>query len=497
MVRRFAPFAVLTLVVVVVAAWWLWSAPAATPRSVSIDPSTQRDPRPVRADSDRARVLFGEVTSTSGQPIGGARITVVQRDVSKVVVAGSDGGFTVDPFPDDLDRLEFAATGYVNVVVEAKALPHQVEAFWAQVLTLDASLPGIVVSVIDRPLGGAVLVRVDEVGGRPRFNAVGGVSDDTGRLPRPETDGHQYLVAHAAHGAVVLANNANAVSLPEAGTIDGRVVDDDRRPLVNAVITVRPGPIDDPLVAGAMRLVSRRESAVVIDDEGRFELRVPALKLVVEATATGHRPRLDLAVSPRAGLTMPLEIRLDKSPTVAGIVVDGEGAPVAGALVGVDSGGGDSGVRTDAEGRFVVDQVAARPSSITVEAEGYRTITLGGIDGASSRLDDLRIELVAGHGQEVVGIGVTVGAVVGGGAGVLVRTVEPNTPAERAGVVAGEIIVAVDGVNLDDDLNASMGRVRGAPGTSVVLHLQDERGGRRFLTVERDNIAVPRRARIR
>ncbi len=495
--RRFLPFAVLAVVVVLAAAWWLSSAPAATPQAVTTSPSTAKKASNNNAANER--VLFGEVTTPSGAPLGGARITVVVRGISKNVVAGADGGFTVDPLPDDLDRLEFAATGYVSVVVAADQLPRQAEAFWAQQLALDESIPGVLVFAGTPPklLAGATLVRVDDVDGRrPRFNAAA-VSDDNGRLPRPEPDGHRYFVAHAAHGAVALPDSGAQITLPASATIDGHVVDDSRRPLTTAVIAVRAGAIYDPFVAGAMRIVARRREEVVVDADGHFELHVPAINIVVDATAAGHRPQHHLEVSPRAGVIMPLEIRLQRSPAIAGVVVDSEGAPVVGALVGVDSGGMAGRVRTDDDGHFFLDQLEARPSSLTVEAEGFRTITVGGIDGASSRLDDLHIELVAGTGQAVVGIGVTVGAVEGGGPGILVRTVEAGTPAERAGVVAGEVIVAVDGVNLDDDLNASMGRVRGAPGTSVMLQLQDPRGRRRFLTVERDSIAVPRRARIR
>jgi S1-C subfamily serine protease len=36
------------------------------------------------------------------------------------------------------------------------------------------------------------------------------------------------------------------------------------------------------------------------------------------------------------------------------------------------------------------------------------------------------------------------------GAGVLVTSVSPNTPASQAGVQSGDILVAIDGVNIDN-----------------------------------------------
>ena len=506
MARRNAIIAVV-VVVVVAAGFGAWIARApeavAAPLPSTSSSAPTNDPAEVRA-----RVLFGEVTSTSGTALSGARITIVHNSTSRFVVADAEGQFTVDPLPDDLERVEFAAAGYVSVVVDADDLPHQVEAFWAQKLVLDQAQPVILVLVASdppRPLAGASLVRIDEVDGkRPRFNVVG-TSDDNGRLPRPEADGHRYVVAHGNHGAVVVADitaaSAAQITLPAAAVIDGRVVDDRRRPVTSAKIGVRPASVsdsgDDPLILGAMRVVSRRREDIVIDADGHFVLQVPARDVVIEASAAGYRPRLDLEVRPRAGVTMPLEIRLEKSPSLAGVVVDAAtGAAVADAWVGIDTSNAAGRVRTDADGHFVIDELSARPASLTVEAEGYRTITVGGIDGGASRLDDLRIALPSGQGRAVVGIGVTVGKSPKG-PGVLIRTVEPETPAQRAGLVANEVIVSVDGVTLDDDLAASMGRVRGAQGTRVVVGIENEQGQRRFVTIERDQIPVARNVRTR
>lgn len=507
MARRSTIVAAVVVVVVLglAAAWWLRAADEARPRPVAkMDDSTTTRP----AGDARARALFGEVTSASGTPLGGARITIVHRGITSSVVAAPDGEFTIDPLPDDLERVEFSARGYVTVVVDADQLPHQVEAFWAQQLTLDTSIPGLLVFGAPSPgaapihVAGASLVRVDEVDGkRPRFSTTG-TSDDDGRLPRPEADGHRYVVVHPAWGAVVVADpvHAEQVTLPTPAQIAGRVVDDRRRPVPTAILHVRNASVsdsgDEALLAGALRLVSRQRDDIVIDADGHFDLQVPARDIVIEATAVGYRPQLDLEVRPRADAVLPLEIRLEASPTLAGVVVDDTGRPIAGAIVGIDTSRADTRVRTDVDGRFTIAELAARPSSLTVEAEGYRTITVGGIDGAASRVDDLRIEMQSGKGRAVVGIGVTVGKNTAG-PGVLIRTVEPNTPAERAGLVANEVIVAADGVTLDDDLAASMGRVRGAPGTSVTLQIEGEGGRRRFVTVERAQISVNGAVRTR
>jgi hypothetical protein len=478
---------VASVVVAALVAWW-W--PAAAPTAAVAEGAPP--PAQVEASSSsppRERVLFGEVASAAGTPIANAAVTIVAGSERREVNTDAAGAFTIDPLPAHVERVEFAAVGYTTVVVEAGQLPATAEAFWAQTLQLDASQPGIVVfGGPGQLLADATLFEVSERNGRDRVAPVA-VSGDDGRLP-PVGAG-RYIVAHATHGAVEVQRGALEVTLPPSATLQGRVVDERRQAVSDVSLLVRP-LIDgiDPL-AQAMHQVARRRDPIVVDEQGAFTIEIAAGRVVIDASAPGFRPFLDDNVVARVGTPSPLSIVLEKSPTLAGSVVDkANGAPVAGALVSVDGVRSTLPIRTDDSGHFVVPAVAARASSLTVAAEGFQTVTLGGVDGTNSRLDDLRVELVRGTGQAVVGIGITVGRAP---LGALVRTVEPNTPAERAGVRVGEVIVAVDGVTLDDNLSASMGRVRGAPGTSVNLTLEDEQGHRRFLTVERDHITVPGR----
>ena len=81
-------------------------------------------------------------------------------------------------------------------------------------------------------------------------------------------------------------------------------------------------------------------------------------------------------------------------------------------------------------------------------------------------LDDLAEDTSGRFG----GIGVEVG--VSNGALEIVRPI-PNTPAERAGVLAGDIITGVDDYQIEDgDMADAMERLRGAPGSKLSLHLK-------------------------
>lgn len=72
--------------------------------------------------------------------------------------------------------------------------------------------------------------------------------------------------------------------------------------------------------------------------------------------------------------------------------------------------------------------------------------------------------------RPVAGLGIGIGSVRDG---IQVRTVHPDTPAERAGLQAGDIIVSVDGTDLGEspDLNTFMGLGTGPEGGTVRLEV--------------------------
>jgi len=69
----------------------------------------------------------------------------------------------------------------------------------------------------------------------------------------------------------------------------------------------------------------------------------------------------------------------------------------------------------------------------------------------------------------------------------------PDTPAERAGLVAGDVIVEIDGVSTDDmSVDRAVQLIRGEPGTEVTLTIYRQGDtGFRTITVTRDTITIP------
>jgi carboxyl-terminal processing protease len=77
--------------------------------------------------------------------------------------------------------------------------------------------------------------------------------------------------------------------------------------------------------------------------------------------------------------------------------------------------------------------------------------------------------------------------------GLRVAAVFPDTPAERAGIEVGDVIVAVDGKSIaGQPADVSTGRIKGPVGTEVELRVDPARPGPvREITVERAEVRVP------
>jgi carboxyl-terminal processing protease len=89
-----------------------------------------------------------------------------------------------------------------------------------------------------------------------------------------------------------------------------------------------------------------------------------------------------------------------------------------------------------------------------------------------------------------VGIGVRVDATEDGLPKVI--SVFPNSPAERAGIKAGDVIVSVDGTKSDGrDLDVVAGEIRGKAGTSVTVVVKaNGTGPERTYTIARADVAL-------
>ena len=90
-----------------------------------------------------------------------------------------------------------------------------------------------------------------------------------------------------------------------------------------------------------------------------------------------------------------------------------------------------------------------------------------------------------------VGVGVTVDS-ASREEGLLVLSVTRDGPADKAGIAAGDVIIAVDGESIaGDDRSESSDRIKGEPGTRVTLTLLGEDGSTRDVTCTRATLHNP------
>lgn len=76
--------------------------------------------------------------------------------------------------------------------------------------------------------------------------------------------------------------------------------------------------------------------------------------------------------------------------------------------------------------------------------------------------------------------------------GLRVASVIPDTPAERAGLEAGDVILAVDGESIaGTPADAAAAQIKGPPGTEVELDIAPVSGERRSVMLERASVRVP------
>ncbi|MDA0934150.1 MAG: carboxypeptidase-like regulatory domain-containing protein [Planctomycetota bacterium] len=143
--------------------------------------------------------------------------------------------------------------------------------------------------------------------------------------------------------------------------------------------------------------------------DGRFEIAgAPrrTLELVVEAD--GYAPSIQ-RVDTSEGAVDVGEVRLEPPASIEGVVVDANGAPVAGAAVRVARGGpmdspfvagllgGDEGLATEADGRFLIEGLSGRSARLVVDAEGFATMRSHAIRfAAGDVVRDVTLELSRG-----------------------------------------------------------------------------------------------------
>jgi S1-C subfamily serine protease len=242
---------------------------------------------------------------------------------------------------------------------------------------------------------------------------------------------------------------------------------------------------DDGLMLTAEHVVAGATALRVLLDDGRS----------VVATLVGADPETDIAVLDLEGAAFPVAT-LAPSASVVGVgdsaITIGSGgsaSPVVRVSV-VSAMGQEAGL----EGRKLVDMIrvdsamaAGCSGGAVVDAAGrvigIAAANVAGAEGESATGYATPIHVARSVADELVATGHVVRGWLGiegeSRAGALVHRVKPGSPAEAAGLAAGDVITAVDGAAVAT-MSALVARLRTLdPGDQVSLSV--ERGGQQVV----------------
>jgi S1-C subfamily serine protease len=232
------------------------------------------------------------------------------------------------------------------------------------------------------------------------------------------------------------------------------------------------------------------------DRDGIFRLEdVPAGAMRLSAAHAGYA-RVDQAVRidppSRADRSVQLDpIDLAEGGAVEGLVVDARGDPVAGARVqgtlpaAREADKGSPGpVLTNRRGEFKIEELPEGDVIIEASAPDVGRGRLAGVRVTAGRTTDrVRITLGAPEIEPTSDLTSAAGVALAledrGPAGVQVASVASGSEAEKAGILTGDRLVAVDGQRVSSARDARA-RLFGAPDDDVVIEIERGQESQRF-----------------
>jgi len=176
---------------------------------------------------------------------------------------------------------------------------------------------------------------------------------------------------------------------------------------------------------------------------------------------------------------------------VAGHVFDEHHAPLAGVELRFDAVSSvvDSSARatTDEAGQYRLEGAPVGPFTLRAQKEGFRIRMISGlrVDSHGTLAQDVILNAAdGGAGLEFAGIGANLMPTP---EGLTLSAVGPGDPAERAGLRAGDRILAIDAETTDGmSLADALQRLRGEAGTSVGVSVHRPKTGETVdVTIER------------
>ncbi|MCA9543770.1 MAG: carboxypeptidase regulatory-like domain-containing protein, partial [Myxococcales bacterium] len=395
-----------------------------------------------------------------------------------------------------LEGFAVGAVGFEPFAAEPQALPAEPQFTLDVVLVPKPGLRGVVRVAGGEPAAEARLV-LRRPGERRWLGTTLSDSDGRFHLAWPGDEPLHLSAYHAQHGQArvdVAEAGEVVVELPGGAWIEGQVVDGDGDPVPAFSVTASP-----------LTHMSGGPPAQSFDNgDGRFVLGpLAAGRMQLWAAAEGYQPGevTGLTLEPgerRTGVVLTLK----RSSVLTGRVTDARtGKPVAGASVIPAEWRARAlaeavGAYTDEDGRYTLRALPGVRTSIRITAEGYRSLLLGGVEGAPGEETVRDFELTPTDADRPTGELTGIGAVLRPHIyGVRLGQLVEGGPAAEV-LNEGDVVVAVDGQSAKGlGMNKVAQAIRGEEGTEVVLTVRRNNGSGQpeEVVLVRGRVAFPQR----
>lgn len=441
--------------------------------------------------------LEGRVVDTLGAPVARARVDVVgtRTSLRKSVQSDGAGRFALRALPSDV-VVELARPGNGTSPVLRERLTLGVNERRTLELVLPEERGRLSLTVTDAggaPLSNAQVTLLSLERDVPLRNTL--FSDVRGKVEQADVRGLALKVSVELPGFrpfEMMVDEAPAeltLMLSKGLAVVGRVTHlRGRQAVAGARITLTQGSV-------------RREAKS--DDYGEYRLSDLAagsarLRIAHPDYAPDERNVVLKASELDVAFELP-DIDLAYAGGIAGVVLDRDGRPVRGARVGVGvvpaflpAGPMPAGlVQTDAAGQFRLLGIAEGLVRVSAYAVGEGRGSVDGVEVTEGHvIEGIEIRL-AGDRRDAASsalgnVAVTLGERREEETWVVIVHVAERSEAERAGLVAGDVILRVDGVSVDD-MQSARDSLAGAEGSDVLLELGHE-GETRVVRVRRERV---------
>ncbi len=249
----------------------------------------------------------------------------------------------------------------------------------------------------------------------------------------------------------------------QRGAVLVRVIDESGASVTDAVVLAKSDE------TGAVR------KYVLMAPDGVFQIELPQGRWVLLADVAG-RGRTGGKFVTVAGAPVDITLSLTATNPVTGLVLDkATRLPIQHARIRAESPMGRVSVTTDARGQFTLPP-QPKQVQLLVGRDGYEP--QGFYLPARADAANLVVELQPAPNKafqddppRFEGVGMTLRPEP---TRIVVQVVNEGSPAERAGVRAGDVIVTIEGAPAGADLQNVVSRIRGPAGTPVRIGFERE-----------------------